>query len=66
MNETAAPIVTGDTRQIVYEFARANTLEGWWIWALMIGALSALLYACVRFYRRDVVEMTRPVGAALV
>jgi hypothetical protein len=66
MNETATPIVTGNTRQIVYEFARANTLEGWWIWALMIGALAALLYACIRFYRRDVVEMPRPIGFALI
>lgn len=66
MNETATTIVSGDTRQIVYEFARATTLEGWWVWALMIGALAALLYACVRFYTRDVVEMPRVVGIALI
>ncbi len=65
MNETANG-TTGNTREIVYEFARAGTLEGWWIWALMIGAFSALLYLCVRFYLRDVSELPRPIRLALI
>ncbi len=65
MNETVAA-ATGDTSQIVYEFARATTLEGWWIWALMVGALSALLYLCVRFYRRDVSELPPSIRIALI
>jgi hypothetical protein len=62
---TSAP-ATESTRQVIYEFARANTLEGWWVWALLLGALAALLYACVRFYRRDVSELTRPIRIALI
>jgi hypothetical protein len=51
---------------VVYEFARAATLEGWWVWALMIGALATLLCLCVRFYRRDVSELPRPIRLALI
>ena len=32
----------GNSRQIVYEFARASVLEGWWVWALLTGSLAAL------------------------
>lgn len=63
MNETST---VSDTRQIIYEFARANSLEGWWVWALMLGALAALLVLCVRFYKRDVKELTPPVRVALI
>ncbi|TWU55319.1 VWA domain-containing protein [Rubripirellula reticaptiva] len=55
-----------DTRQIVYEFARASTLEGWWVWALLIAALSAVLWICVRYYRRDVAELSGAIRAVLV
>ncbi len=65
MNDTPASTL-GNAREVIYEFARANTLEGWWIWALMIGALSALLYVCVRFYIRDVTELPRPIRLALI
>ncbi|TWT50595.1 hypothetical protein Pla22_33380 [Rubripirellula amarantea] len=53
-------------RQVVYEFARAATLEGWWLWATLVGSLAALLFVCVRYYRRDVSELSRPVRAALL
>ncbi len=70
MNETstvnASVPPTGSSRQIVYEFARVDTLEGWWVWALLIGALAALIYLCVRFYRRDVQELARPSGRVLI
>lgn len=65
MNESSNRMV-GSAREIIYEFARANTLEGWWIWALMVGALSALLFVCVRFYLRDVTEMPRPIRIVLI
>lgn len=67
MNDSSAePTVVGDVQQIVYEFARAQTLEGWWIWALLVAALAALLFACVRFYRRDVAELSKPMRLSLV
>ncbi len=46
MNESA-DVTPLDSSQIVYEFARASTLEGWWVWALMVGALGVLLVSCV-------------------
>jgi hypothetical protein len=67
MNDSsAAGSVVGNSRQIVYEFARAGVLEGWWVWALLIGSLLTLLYCCVRFYRRDVNELSRPIRYTLV
>ncbi|EMI21087.1 putative membrane protein [Rhodopirellula maiorica SM1] len=47
-----------DTQQIVYEFARATTLEGWWSWALLIAAIIAILFVCIRLYRRDTSELS--------
>ena len=54
------------TSKIIYEFSRASTMEGWWPWALLISALAALLYLCVRFYRRDVTEMPIPIRILLI
>ncbi|TWU47405.1 hypothetical protein Poly51_52050 [Rubripirellula tenax] len=55
-----------DTSQIVYEFVRANSLEGWWVWALLVAALATALWACIRYYRRDVAELSVPIRAVLV
>ncbi len=63
MNESVS---SSSNQEIVYEFARAATLEGWWVWALLIGALAALLYLCVRFYRRDVSELSKPIRIGLI
>ncbi len=60
MNETQG------TSQIIYEFSRASAMEGWWAWALLTSALTALLYLCVRFYRRDVTEMPIPIRFLLI
>ncbi|TWT84012.1 hypothetical protein CA13_54860 [Planctomycetes bacterium CA13] len=57
MDETLVDRVSGGTQQVVYEFARAATLEGWWSWALLIGTLALLLFLCIRLYRRDVAEL---------
>lgn len=54
------------TQQIVYEFTRASMLEGWWLWALATAIIAALLYLCVRFYRRDVGELSQPVRWTLI
>ena len=54
------------TSQIIYEFSRASALEGWWAWALITAALATLLYLCVRFYRRDVQEMPKPIRILLI
>ncbi|MGI9471274.1 MAG: VWA domain-containing protein [Rubripirellula sp.] len=64
MNESGP--MAGNTSQIVYEFARATMLEGWWVWVLMIGALAALIYVCVRCYRRDVDELPAPIRLGLI
>lgn len=65
MNETAGTMES-DRSQIVYEFARATSLEGWWVWVLLIAALAALLHLCIRFYRRDVAEVSPPIRIALI
>ena len=54
------------SRQTVYEFARATTIEGWWIWSLVIGLLLVSLFASVRYYKRDVSELARPIRWSLV
>lgn len=54
------------TKQIIYEFARAASLEGWWVWAILIGALAVLLYACVRLYRRDTAEVPAVIRWTLI
>ncbi len=57
---------TTNSRQIIYEFARAATLEGWWVWSLVIGSLIALLLVSIRYYRRDVSELSRPIRLSLI
>ena len=64
MNETTE--MTVNRSQIVYEFARAATLEGWWVWVLMSAAFAALMYVCVRLYRRDVHELPTPIRLSLI
>ncbi|TWU42733.1 vWA domain-containing protein [Novipirellula artificiosorum] len=59
MNEMINESIGHGTQQVVYEFARASTLEGWWSWALLIGSLAALLFVSVRLYRRDVAELPK-------
>ena len=54
------------TQQIIYEFARAATLEGWWVWAVVIGCIASMLFFSAKFYRRDVTELPRPVRWTLL
>ena len=54
------------TQQIIYEFARAATLEGWWVWAVVIGCIASMLFFSAKFYRRDVTELPRPVRWTLI
>ncbi|WP_146601589.1 VWA domain-containing protein [Novipirellula aureliae] len=58
--------IGNSTQKIVYEFARAATLEGWWSWALLIGSLAVLLFLCVRLYRRDVAELSPVMRRTLI
>ncbi len=60
------PLQNAGSRQIIYEFARANTLEGWWVWALLIGSLAILLFASIRLYRRDTAAMPASVRMTLI
>lgn len=62
MGESAA----GGTRQVIYEFARTTALDGWWLWALLLLAIALLLFACVRFYRRDAAELNQGVRWTLI
>lgn len=58
--------VTAGSSQVVHEFARALTIEGWWWWALVVGVIVGLLALCVLHYRRDVAELSRPVRWTLL
>jgi len=51
---------------IVYEFARAAALDGWWIWAAVLIGIVAALALCVFYYRRDAAELSRPVRWTLI
>ncbi len=67
MNESdQLPTAATDTRQIVYEFARASTMEGWWVWALFVATLCLLFFVCVRYYRRDVSELSPSIRIVLI
>ena len=54
------------TRQIIYEVARAASLEGWWVWALLVAVIGILLLGCVKYYLRDAAELTTPVRWTLI
>ena len=51
---------------IVYEFARAAAIDGWWLWASLVVGIVAALAICMFYYRRDVAELPRPVRWTLV
>ncbi len=51
---------------IVYEFARAVAIDGWWRWASLVVGIVAALVICVYYYRRDVAELPRPVRWTLI
>ena len=53
-------------QNIVYEFERATAIEGWWMWATLVSALGVVLFVCVRYYRLDVRELSRPIRIALL
>lgn len=61
-----ASVDGSSSSQIVHEFARAVSIEGWWWWALVIGLIVGLLTLCVVHYRRDVAELARPVRWTLL
>ncbi|MEM9586922.1 MAG: VWA domain-containing protein [Planctomycetota bacterium] len=52
--------------QVIYEWARAATLDGWWTWAIVALVIIALIYGCLWLYRRDVVELSRPIRWTLM
>jgi hypothetical protein len=71
MNESeiaaeASSALTTTREDIVYEFSRIAMLDGWWIWALAVGAFSGLIYLCYRLYRRDTVELSPGVKTTLI
>lgn len=54
------------SQRIVYEFSRASSLDGWWVWAAVITLLAGAVAICVHFYRQDVAELSRPVRWTLI
>ncbi|MEO1617729.1 MAG: VWA domain-containing protein [Planctomycetota bacterium] len=65
MNETEFG-AAATAKRVVYEFARAANLDGWWWWALLIACVALLIGGCVRFYRRDAMELPPPTRKALI
>lgn len=51
---------------IVYEFARAAAIDGWWLWASLVVGILAAIAISVFFYRRDAAELPRPVRWTLI
>ncbi|WP_404309904.1 VWA domain-containing protein [Neorhodopirellula lusitana] len=62
----STPAAQSPTERIVYEFARAETLDGWWVWAAIVLAVVIGTSLCYFFYRRDVAELPRPVRWTLI
>jgi von Willebrand factor type A domain len=58
--------VMSSSKRIVYEAARVATIDGWWVWALVILSLAIIVALCIYYYRRDTAELSRPVRASLV
>lgn len=54
------------SQRIVYEFSRASSLDGWWVWAAIIALIAGAVALCVHFYRQDVAELSRPVRWTLI
>lgn len=54
------------SEQVVYEFARATSLDGWWVWAAVVLGLAVAYSACIFYYKRDVGELRRPVRWTLI
>jgi len=63
---TGGSVVSSEAAEIVYEFARLRSLEGWWVWAFLLFGVAILLHLLVRFYRRDAAELSGPVRNTLI
>lgn len=57
---------TVSSQRTVMEFARAASIDGWWLWALLLGTLALVIFGCVRFYRRDTAEIARSTSITLM
>ncbi len=71
MNDSAtlARVADGSatsTQEVVYEFARATLLTGWWTWAVALGGIGLAIYFCIWLYRRDTTELQPGVRFALL
>lgn len=51
---------------IVYEFARAAAIDGWWLWASLVVGILGAISVSMFYYRRDVYELSRPVRWTLM
>ena len=66
LNPISDATASMDQRQIVYEFTRATTLEGWWMWAMLLVGFAVLLFTCIRYYRRDTLELSPAIRFTLL
>ncbi len=48
------------------ELARLATIDGWWVWALLLIAIAAALTLCVVSLRRDISGLPRPIRWSLL
>lgn len=54
------------TQEVVYEWAAAATLSGWWAWAAALAAVAGLLFVTQWLYRRDTVEQSPGIRGTLI
>ncbi|MEM8913023.1 MAG: VWA domain-containing protein [Planctomycetota bacterium] len=66
MTPCLAQTVTDATSEVVIEFARAERIDGWWIWAAVLASILAALATCIFYYRRDAAELPSPVRWTLI
>ncbi len=52
--------------QLVYRLDRLDLIDGWWLWALLIGLLVALFWFVIRWYRRDVRELPQGLSTSIM
>ena len=51
--------------EVIYEFARLRSIEGWWLWATLISAVFVGVWLVIKLYRRDASELSASVRHTL-
>lgn len=58
--------VTAEQAQVVYEFARLKSLEGWWVWAAVLTGVVIGVTFLTRFYQRDAADLRPAIRRTLI